>query len=412
MKGKKIAAIIQARMASTRFPGKVLTPIVGKPMLWHIAYRAQQSKYIDDVIITTTQNPEDDVIIELAKAHGWGFYRGSNVNDIVDRYYNAALKYDVGIIVRLWGDSPLIDSEVIDQLIEEALLRNADVAITSRQTFPEGLNLEVYTFEAIKRICYWTNKPLFREFPIEYINESKDAFKLVTVTNNVGLSGMHLTLDYPDDLKLITSIFEGLFDEKRVFHLSDIVTFLSKGDAQRPFIAGNSIHLRGIEKTDLERMARWSNDSEVTQYMVMGTVPNSGPIYCSWKSVYEEYELLQESEKDVVFAIIEKVSGDMIGLVGLYNISWIPRHAELRIVIGEKDCFGRGYGTEAIMLVVKYAFEKLNLNKVHLGVNANNVRAIKAYKKAGFVEEGVLRDYIYRNGRYYDAMMMCVIREG
>lgn len=409
---KRVAAIIQARMASTRVPGKVLIPILGKPMLWYIAYRAQQASGIDDVIITTTQNPEDDVIEELADAQGWGLYRGNNVDDVVDRFYNAAQKYDIDLIVRLWGDSPLIDSEIIHRMIQETLLHKADVAVTSRQTFPEGMNLEVYTFEAMKRIYQETENPLFREYPIEYVDVSEDPFKLVVVSSDVALPHMHLTLDYPSDLNLITSVFDGLFDESKDFHLRDIVTFLSKEDAQKQFIAGSRIYLRGIKESDLECMSQWSNDSEVTQYMVMGAVPNSGPIYCSWKSVDEEYQLLQKSDMDVVFAILERKYGNVIGLIGLYDICWVPRHAELRIVIGERDCFGLGYGTEAILLVVKYAFEKLNLNKVHLGVNAENVRAIKAYKKAGFVEEGVLREHIYRNGRYYDAVMMCAIREG
>lgn len=179
-----------------------------------------------------------------------------------------------------------------------------------------------------------------------------------------------------------------------------------------PFIVGEKLYLRGIEKEDLSRnMFQWPNDSEVTHYMVLGAIPNSGSIYCSWNTLEEEYEKLRKSEKDIVFAIVDKESDNVIGIVGLYDISWIPRHAELRIVIGEKDFWGNGYGTEAIKLVVNYAFDKLNLGKVYLGVNAEHKRAIKAYKNAGFIEEGILRKEQYRNSKYYDAVRMSILRE-
>jgi len=179
-----------------------------------------------------------------------------------------------------------------------------------------------------------------------------------------------------------------------------------------PFIIGEKLYLRGIGKEDLSgNMFQWPNDPEVTHYMVMGAIPNSGSIYCSWNTVEEEYEKLRKSEKDIVFAIVDKESDNVIGMVGLYDISWIPRHGELRIVIEEKDFWGKGYGTEATKLVVEYAFDKLNLNKVYLGVNAEHKRAIKVYKNAGFIEEGILRKEQYRNNKYYDAVRMSILRD-
>mgnify|MGYP001173869309 CR=1 FL=1 len=179
-----------------------------------------------------------------------------------------------------------------------------------------------------------------------------------------------------------------------------------------PYIVGKRLYLRGIEKEDLlGTMFQWPNDPEITHYMVMGAVPNAGSIYCSWNSLEEEYEKLRKSETDIVFAIVDKESDTMIGVIGLYDLSWIPRRAELRIVIGETDFWGKGYGTEATKLVVEYAFEKLNLNKVYLGVNAEHKRAIKVYRTAGFIEEGILRKEQYRNGNYYDVVRLSILRE-
>lgn len=173
-----------------------------------------------------------------------------------------------------------------------------------------------------------------------------------------------------------------------------------------PFIVGEKIYLRGLEKSDLTgNMFQWANDAEVTHYMFMGAMPNA------IEQLEKEHEELIKSPKDVVFAIIETKLDTHIGNVGLYSIEWIGRSAELRIIIGEKGFWGSGYGTEATKLTLTYGFEKLNLQSVHLGVNADHVGAIKAYENAGFVREGTLRQIIYRNGRYYDAIRMSILRE-
>ena len=173
-----------------------------------------------------------------------------------------------------------------------------------------------------------------------------------------------------------------------------------------PFIIGEKLYLRGLEREDLKgNMFQWANDAEVTRYMFMGALPNTIELLA------EEYEQLMKSKNNVVFAVVDKETGTHIGNVGLYVINWISRSAEFRIVIGEKDFWNKGYGTEATRLTVQYGFEKLNLNKVWLGVNAEHTSAVMAYEKAGFVREGVLRQEIYRNSRYYDAIRMSILRE-
>ena len=175
---------------------------------------------------------------------------------------------------------------------------------------------------------------------------------------------------------------------------------------KKSFIAGQKLYLRGLEKDDLcGAMFNWANDSKVTYYMYMGLKPNSIEL------MEEEYNQLVHSDKDVVFAIVDKKTDTHIGNVGLYAINWVARSAEYRIIIGEKKYYGKGYGTEAAKLVIIYAFDKLNLNKVSLGVNAENKAAIKSYKNAGFIEDGRLRQEIYRNGRYYDAITMSILKE-
>lgn len=173
-----------------------------------------------------------------------------------------------------------------------------------------------------------------------------------------------------------------------------------------PFIIGKKVYLRGIEREDLTgNYFQWANDSEVTYYMFMGAKPNT------LENLEEEYEQLRKSNTDIVFAICNKKTDEHIGNTGLHRIEWISRSVEYRIIIGEKKFWGKGNGVEIAKLILQYAFDKLNMNKVWLGVNSENLSAVKSYKNAGFVEEGVLRQEIYRNGKYYDAIRMSVLRE-
>lgn len=175
---------------------------------------------------------------------------------------------------------------------------------------------------------------------------------------------------------------------------------MSKG-----FLIGEGVILRGFEKEDLKYLYNWLNNSEVTCYIFLGDRP------AIMERLVENWEKEFKSPNDIAFAVVEKTDGKVVGSAGLYSINFISRSAEFRIIIGEPEYWDKGIGAEAAKLLVSYAFNKLNLNKVWLGVNADNIRAVKSYEKAGFVREGVLRQEIYRNGRHYDAVRMSVLRE-
>lgn len=171
------------------------------------------------------------------------------------------------------------------------------------------------------------------------------------------------------------------------------------------FLTGQKLYLRGLEKADLAgNMFQWHNDAEVTRYMISGAMPNTPAV------LEAEYEQLTASPNDVVLAMVDQATDAHIGNIGLYNIRWLVRAAELRIIIGEKAYWGQGCGLEAIRLMLDYAFQRLNLNKVFLGVNAAHQPALACYQHAGFVWEGVLRQEIFRDGVYYDAVRMSILR--
>jgi RimJ/RimL family protein N-acetyltransferase len=171
-----------------------------------------------------------------------------------------------------------------------------------------------------------------------------------------------------------------------------------------PFITGSKIYLRGIEREDLPNLVKWMSDPEVTHFLFMGDKP------AHIELVTEEWQKSIRASDEVSFAIIDKKKDKMIGWCGLYRISWISRHAEYRVFIGEKTYWNKGVGTEVAKLLLQYGFEKLNLNKIWLGVNTVHKGAVRSYEKGGFVREGVLRQEIFRNNQYYDAVRMSVLR--
>lgn len=172
-----------------------------------------------------------------------------------------------------------------------------------------------------------------------------------------------------------------------------------------PFISGKKVYLRGIERQDLPNLVRWMNDPEVTHFLFMGDKP------AHLELVTEEWEKQIRSHDEVAFAIADSKKDKMVGWTGLYRINWISRHAEYRVFIGDKVCWNKGLGTEIAGLLIRYGFEKLNLNKIWLGVNTTHKGAVCSYEKAGFVREGVLRQEIFRNNQYYDAVRMSILRK-
>ena len=171
------------------------------------------------------------------------------------------------------------------------------------------------------------------------------------------------------------------------------------------FLTGTKVCLRGLRRDDLALYRRWLENPKATHYMESGwrPVPDS--------ELESIYQASTEASDTVAFVLVDKATDTPVGVCGLYLIQWICRRAEFRILIGEDAFRGKGLGTEAAQLMVAYGFEKLNLETIYLGVNTENTGAIRSYENAGFVREGVRRRLIYRNGQYYDALMMSILRD-
>ncbi len=171
-------------------------------------------------------------------------------------------------------------------------------------------------------------------------------------------------------------------------------------------IYGERIRLRAVEREDVKKFCVWVNDPEVTRHLTL---------YLPMSTVDEEhwFDSLGKRDPNEKPLVIEIRDGDgwkMIGNCGVFGIDPISRLGELGIMIGEKDEWNKGYGTETMSLLLRHCFETLNLNRVYLHVYAENLRGKRAYEKAGFVEEGRLREAVYKRGKYDDVIVMSVLR--
>ncbi|MGG3888378.1 cytidylyltransferase domain-containing protein [Metabacillus fastidiosus] len=225
----KIVAIIQARMGSTRLPGKVMKTVNGKTLLEYQLERVKRSKLIDEVIIATTNKEKEQPIIDLCKKLSIRYYSGSE-NDVLSRYYEAAKKYDGDIIVRLTSDCPLIDPEVIDIVIKQYLDNSSyDYASnTLVRTYPRGMDTSVFSFEILEKMNQAAKADSEREHVTLYITKRSEQYNLLNVKNNKDYSRFRLTVDTVEDFELVSKIIQNLYPQNSLFTLNDIIVFLNQ----------------------------------------------------------------------------------------------------------------------------------------------------------------------------------------
>jgi spore coat polysaccharide biosynthesis protein SpsF len=240
----KIVTIIQARTSSSRLPKKVLLSAVDKPLLLHMVERVKSAKYTGTLVVATTTNSEDDVIEELCKNNQIECFRG-HPTDLLDRHYEVALNYNADVVLKIPSDCPLIDPEIIDKVILHYLKNSERLDFVSNlrpPSFPDGNDVEVFSFEVLEYIQNAAKKSYEREHTTPYIWNNPDIFNIGNVVWDSGLdySKTHRwTLDYEEDYTFIRLVFEELYKKKPMFGMYDILNLLS----EKPYINSiNKIH--------------------------------------------------------------------------------------------------------------------------------------------------------------------------
>jgi spore coat polysaccharide biosynthesis protein SpsF len=223
--GELVEAIIQARMASSRLPGKVLMKVMGRPLLSYQLERLRMCGSIDEIIIATTTNKQDDPIEALADSEKIKCFRGSE-NDVLDRYYQAAKKYNAKHIIRITADCPLIQPDICDRIIERYFQANLDYAATG-PSFAEGLDCEVCSFTAMEKAWQKTQLKSEREHVTLYIRNHPEEFNNSVLENETDDGRYRITVDQKEDFLVVKAVLENLYKEKaKYFTISDIKSFL------------------------------------------------------------------------------------------------------------------------------------------------------------------------------------------
>lgn len=225
----RTVAIIQARMASSRLPGKVLMKLAGEPVLVRCVNRLYRARSINELVVATTSKPDDDAILNLCRQKSWPCFRGSE-EDVLDRFYRAAIKWSADVVVRITSDCPLIEPVIVDQVVQDFLQRQPRADYVSNflpsRTFPRGLETEVISLNVLERAWREDQNPAWREHVTPYIYKNPALFQIYGVTHARDYSHMRWTVDTAEDLTFVRHIYDhfghDLFSWQEVIDLLEV----------------------------------------------------------------------------------------------------------------------------------------------------------------------------------------------
>jgi len=223
-----VICMVQARMGSSRLPGKVLHKLKGKPLIEHILESLSFSKEITQLIVVTTNNPQDNVLVDYLIKSDWKYFRGDE-EDVLKRYVDAIKIFGGDYIVRITADNPLIDPEIVDEVIRNALNNNVEYASNDlEKTYPLGYSVEVISRNVLEKLEELTTEKSFREHVTFYILKNPKLFKILNVRapDDLCYPDWRLTVDTKEDFKLLEIIFENLYSKNQPIKYKDVVRFL------------------------------------------------------------------------------------------------------------------------------------------------------------------------------------------
>lgn len=226
----KIVAIVQARMSSSRLPGKVLKPLSGIPVLSHVFNQLSFSKKLDDIVLTTSNDISDDRLQKWAEENNRNFFRG-DLENVLYRYYETSLKYRADVIVRITGDCPLIDPSIVDKVIGGFFDGDYDYYCnTNPPTFPDGLDTEVFSFSALETAYREAKLKSEQEHVTPYIKNHPELFKIGNLVSEVNFEKLRWTLDNQEDYEFLSKIFESLYKPNSFIRWEKVIGFLEKNE--------------------------------------------------------------------------------------------------------------------------------------------------------------------------------------
>ena len=215
-------------MSSTRYPGKVLAPLVGQPMILRQLERIQRAKTLDAIMVATSTDASDDELAEIVKANGFNVVRG-DLNDVLARFIQVIDQYQPETVVRLTADCPLISPRVIDQVVERFNQGDCDYASnTMTPTYPDGLDVEVVKASVLREVADMSTDGHEREHVTLGVYRRPEKYRIANVAGDVDLSHLRWTVDTPDDFAFVAAVYDELYPAKPDFDLADVLAYLER----------------------------------------------------------------------------------------------------------------------------------------------------------------------------------------
>lgn len=239
----KMVCVIQARMGSTRLPGKVLMDIAGIPMLAHVIERSKAIKAVDEVVVATTTLKEDEAVIATAREYGAETFAG-DLSDVLDRYYQAARQFEADVVMRVTADCPLLDPTVGDHVVSHYEHGRVDYCSNVLPpTYPDGVNIEIVDFAALEKSWKVATLPSDREHVTTYIRTHPEEFSVVNVESEEDMSDLRWTVDAPEDLDFVRQIFGHMQDSgDEIPGVSEVIGILDSHPELAAFESGIRRH--------------------------------------------------------------------------------------------------------------------------------------------------------------------------
>ncbi len=230
----KIIGLIQARMGSTRLPGKVMMPLANKPLVWHITERLRNVNSISQIVLATTLDPRNDVLEKFSEDNGIKCHRHKKENDIVSRLHTLSKELNYDVMVKVNADCPLVDFSQVNDLLKIFIENKLDFASNKfSKTFPLGYSFEILSKAIIDHCNSLLRSELDRELFIKWIMENRVKFKTDTLYNKENLSHYNLTIDTKEDYRLISEIFSKLYNKSNFFGMKSVINYLEKSNEQK-----------------------------------------------------------------------------------------------------------------------------------------------------------------------------------
>lgn len=220
----EVLAIVQARCSSSRLPGKVLKELAGRPMILQELTRLGRSKKIDRIVLATSTEESDSPLADVLSDSPVDVFRG-NLDDVLDRYYQCARKYQPSHVVRITGDCPMIDWRIVDSVITQHIESGNDYTATN-ENFPDGLDTEVMRFSALEKVWAEAKLKSEREHVTLYIRNNKEKFKIGYLACRHNLSAMRWTVDEQRDFDFVQKVYEELYPQSNDFSTGDVLNIL------------------------------------------------------------------------------------------------------------------------------------------------------------------------------------------